>query len=133
MTTEERAEKETQEYLIHVGTHDNPEITAHDFKTGYLAGYTDGHAAALSDQWMPIYTAPKDGAVIQGGWLAPFDDQCGTPICWQIRNREDKGGWFMISPQGRHSTGRLPDYAGQWLTEFDYPTHWRPIPSAPVK
>lgn len=81
-------------------------------------------------EWRDIESAPKDGTEITGGWLAPFNDYTGTPLAWQVS--ENKHGWFMLSPMGRHESGILGTYPGKWVGDKESPTHWRPLIKPPL-
>ena len=69
------------------------------------------------DGWMPIESAPKDGT--------PF-------LVYWLRRYSDGERYEAVQPQCVcHFTGsRL---FPSWIEENkDYPTHWRPLPSAPT-
>lgn len=83
----------------------------------------DSAASALSaglGAWLPIGTAPKDGAYVlvsngRGVWVARFKDQYQSgwrPACpWQS---------MMLNHDHIPSTKRK-----------GHPTHWMPLPEAP--
>jgi hypothetical protein len=65
-------------------------------------------AAMRDDGWQPIETAPKDGGVFLG-----YNKDLG----WQCTMIYDWGNHVFLTDAGRF---------------FTYPTHWRPLPAAPL-
>lgn len=74
--------------------------------------------AALADGWMPIETAPKDGAEL---WV--FNGEQGV-MHWTEGNMPGVGYWFLWV------------WADQTLADIDpepvQPTHWRRLPAPPT-
>lgn len=81
-----------------------------------LTGILSGANATQSDEWQPIETAPKDGTPI-------IIATCG------------KHGWYIDCAENWFEENG----SDVWLARedskvvSDKPTHWRPLPSAPVK
>ena len=83
-----------------------------------LSAYKEGRAAHPGG-WRPIETAPKDGSVL---------------LLWDGEAQDM--GWMSNCHIGFWS--EPIDAPGDWIDgmgrrEEFYPTHWRPLPSPPVK
>lgn len=87
-----------------------------------LADAIDAHLAKGAQEWQPIETAPRDGtpilisngvSVMEARWLTECQmGQFVTAPGWQVVECED--GWYSIG------------------LEADWPTHWMPLPAAPM-
>lgn len=83
--------------------------------------------------WMPIATAPKDGAIL--GYM-PNRIKQGRPymavIYW---DDELKAEWDFdadcVSYRAAWCAGRVTSFSFEEYAE-EHPTHWMPLPAAPV-
>jgi hypothetical protein len=97
------------------------QMSDYDYDRGYNAGYdrATGEIEALESlvAWRPIETAPKDGTHVDL-WAG---EERVADCRWNIsRSRWEHWGWG--------------DYDGMDMVKVDFePTHWIPIPSAPLK
>lgn len=73
-----------------------------------------------ADEWQPIEAAPIDGTLVDL-WMQNHNHQLGyrEPDCWF-----EHGQWWQ--EYGREGPFQPGQYVG------DFPTHFMPIPSAPV-
>ena len=68
---------------------------------------------AAASQWRPIETAPKDGTVILAFRALPCGPEMSS-VAWKHKE---------------HAFGN----SGWHYPEWNGPTHWMPLPSAPTK
>lgn len=77
-------------------------------------------SAPDANGWMPIESAPKDGALVDL-WIAPRDEFTGADLisCRVANAFYEHGRWC-------HTASRID------LRVWHNPTHWQPLPGAPV-
>ena len=110
---------------------------AHDtWERGRRYAYRDGAMAirkrALSSQpvtdgWLPIETAPKDGTVIDL-WSSEFGRQ---PDCFWGKREHHCGEAGQYCDSDWHSEPEAWMDSSQNTQTFDDVTHWRPLPASP--
>lgn len=84
-----------------------------------LRDYIECADKRLARQWQPIATAPKDGTRIFALWLYNGKTQLAVETYWHSDESEgDKPFWYS------------PGLA--WMLDGIAPSHWQPLPSAPV-
>lgn len=98
----------------------------------------------MSDEWLPIETAPKDGRWLlafgrgyrelkeRGMWFTHNTDEPPEPMVWLIKWIE---GWYdkeVDNGDGTYHKVRTLSYA-YWYPEPHafVPTHWMPLPDPP--
>ena len=85
-----------------------------------------GHLVAMSNEWQPIATAPKDGTVILlwdpaevyvccGAWMTPWT-RAGVPT--------GEPSWHRVFWRDEWVDSESRDYPVE-------PTHWQPLPEPP--
>lgn len=98
--------------------------------------------AALTPQWQPIETAPKDGTPIIGfspgvgcpiliRWAAPQDfmttSECERYMDGCADHEVDEGEEWLETPEWWAADFN----AGDMLSDDCQPTHWMPLPAGP--
>jgi len=101
--------------------------TEHDLRVRAIAAAL--REAGMVEEWKPIETAPKDGTwVILAG---------GTPDASHDGRIDEQEGFQPMTVARfndiRDSYWEYASYDGGFYGEWENPTHWRPLPSLPVK
>lgn len=88
-------------------------------------------AQGVPDGWLPIGSAPRDGAEILAAWpKVELDDDCeptGKVLSFERVVTKFSGGYW-VEPDHFEANG--PSFNDDW--EYaQQPTHWQPLPPAP--
>lgn len=81
--------------------------------------------------WQPIETAPKDGTLVDL-WVVKniFKRQMRRAACWWYSHDDDGGYWKQEFSECLNDATQGD--GGFCLDDDDVPTHWMPLPAAPL-